>query len=106
LPDSPATSDTPTRAPARRITIFDTTLREGDQAAGFAFAPEQKLGLARALAEAGVDIIETGFPLSNRVDFETCRRIARELADFAVPAAGEARPLTAVMCRCIPEEIR
>ncbi|MFP3042704.1 2-isopropylmalate synthase [Treponema primitia] len=81
--------------PFRRITVFDTTLREGDQAAGFAFTPAHKLNMARALAAAGVDIIETGFPLSNQSDFAVCRQAACELAGR-----------TAVMCRCIPEEIR
>jgi 2-isopropylmalate synthase len=73
----------------RRIRLFDTTLRDGDQAAGFAFPAEKKLSLARALADAGVDIIETGFPLSSPAEFEVCRRIALELSG----------PLTAVMCR-------
>jgi 2-isopropylmalate synthase len=89
----------------RRIRILDTTLRDGDQAAGFAFSAEEKRALALALAEAGVDIIETGFPRSSPAEFETCRRIALELAGWrpegprsaGVPAAG--RPLTAVMCR-------
>jgi 2-isopropylmalate synthase len=81
----------------RRIRVFDASLRDGDQAAGFAFSPEAKLSLARSLAEAGVDIIETGFPLSSRTDFETCRRAALEMADFR----GEKgrRVLTALMCR-------
>jgi 2-isopropylmalate synthase len=83
----------------RRITILDTTLRDGDQAAGFAFRADKKLELALALSEAGVDIIETGFPLSSSRDFETCRLIARELA-------GQGSPLTAVLCRSIREEIR
>ncbi|WP_010260121.1 LeuA family protein [Treponema primitia] len=79
----------------RRITILDTTLRDGDQAAGFAFSPDQKLELARSLAEAGVDIIETGFPLSNRSDFNVCRQAAEEFPGR-----------TAVMCRSRPEDIR
>jgi 2-isopropylmalate synthase len=88
----------------RRIRVFDSSLRDGDQAAGFAFSPEAKLSLARSLAEAGADIIETGFPLSSQADFTACRRAALELADFH----GEPghRALTALMCRAKPRDIR
>lgn len=79
----------------RRIRIFDTTLRDGDQAAGFAFSPDEKIALARALEAAGVDLIETGFPLSSALDREVCRVLARELS---VP--------TAVMCRGRREDIK
>jgi 2-isopropylmalate synthase len=79
----------------RRIRIFDTTLRDGDQAAGFAFNSGEKVALARALEAAGVDIIETGFPLSSALDREVCRILARELS---VP--------TAVMCRGRREDIK
>ncbi|MDR0684456.1 MAG: 2-isopropylmalate synthase [Spirochaetaceae bacterium] len=81
----------------RRILVLDTTLRDGDQAAGFAFSAREKLKLGLALAEAGVDIVETGFPVSSRADFELCRRLAGELG------AGR---LTAVMCRGRLEDIR
>jgi 2-isopropylmalate synthase len=83
----------------RRIKILDTTLRDGDQAAGFAFSAEQKIVLARALAEAGVDIIETGFPLSSPRELGICRRIALDLAELPLDTAENQRPLTAVMCR-------
>jgi 2-isopropylmalate synthase len=91
----------------RRVTIFDTTLRDGDQA--FSFSANEKIALTLALAEAGVDLIETGFPLSGRIDFDVCRTAARELQaweprGFAVPG-GESRPLTAVMCRGRPGDI-
>ncbi|AEF85124.1 2-isopropylmalate synthase (Alpha-isopropylmalatesynthase) (Alpha-IPM synthetase) [Treponema primitia ZAS-2] len=88
MPDNPGN-------PPRRIILFDTTLREGDQAAGFAFSRDKKLALALSLAEAGVDIIETGFPLSNKTDYELCHLTARELPGR-----------TAVMCRSIPADIR
>jgi 2-isopropylmalate synthase len=78
----------------RRLRILDTTLRDGDQAAGFAFTVEQKIALARALAEAGIDTIETGFPLSSAADFEVCRELAREFPGR-----------TAVMCRGRREDI-
>ncbi|MDR2053390.1 MAG: 2-isopropylmalate synthase [Treponema sp.] len=94
----------------RRITVLDTTLRDGDQAAGFAFSPEAKYTIACALALAGVDIIETGFPLSNDTDFEVCRVLAREISGLSVPGGGNSgaasRPLTSVMCRGRAEDIR
>jgi 2-isopropylmalate synthase len=80
--------------PRRRLRILDTTLRDGDQAAGFAFAPEEKRAIARALVEAGLDTVETGFPLSSPADFETCRELAREFPGR-----------TAVMCRGRREDI-
>jgi 2-isopropylmalate synthase len=83
----------------RRIRVLDTTLRDGDQAAGFAFSAEQKITLARALAEAGVDIIETGFPLSSPGELGICRRIALDLAELPLDPVETQRPLTAVMCR-------
>jgi 2-isopropylmalate synthase len=94
----------------RRIIALDTTLRDGDQAAGFAFSPEAKYRIAPALALAGVDIIETGFPLSNAVDFEVCRVLAREISGLSVPGGENSgapqRPITAVMCRGNAEDIR
>jgi 2-isopropylmalate synthase len=78
----------------RRLGILDTTLRDGDQAAGCAFTVKQKIVLARALAEAGIDTIETGFPLSSPADFEVCRELAREFPGR-----------TAVMCRGRREDI-
>ena len=47
-----------------RITIFDTTLRDGEQAPGFSLTTDEKLRLARELDALGVDIIEAGFPIA------------------------------------------
>jgi isopropylmalate/homocitrate/citramalate synthase len=55
---------------ADRIHIFDTTLRDGEQSPGCSLRPAQKLVMARALAELGVDVIETGFPASSASDLE------------------------------------
>jgi 2-isopropylmalate synthase len=66
------------------------------------FSVHEKIALALALAEAGVDVIETGFPLSGRIDFEVCKTAARELRNFA---AGGDRLLSAVMCRGLPGDI-
>ncbi|MEU3524261.1 pyruvate carboxyltransferase [Streptomyces sp. NPDC038707] len=63
----------------RRVSVFDTTLRDGEQAPGNAMTPEQKLELALDLAGLGVDCVEAGFPASSPSDFEATRLIARNL---------------------------
>jgi 2-isopropylmalate synthase len=81
--------------PADRITIFDTTLRDGEQAPGFSLRVSEKLQLARHLDELGVDIIEAGFPIASEADAEAVRVIAKELP----------RPVTAALARCRREDI-
>ncbi|MDR2170826.1 MAG: hypothetical protein LBP59_11845 [Planctomycetaceae bacterium] len=71
----------------RRLIVFDTTLRDGDQAAGIAFDGCVKRTLAIALAKSGVDIIEAGFPLSSQHDFDSCCDIISALRDFPVKVA-------------------
>ncbi|TXI51293.1 MAG: 2-isopropylmalate synthase [Lysobacter sp.] len=62
-----------------RIAIFDTSLRDGEQSPGCSMTPKQKLRFAHALAELGVDIIETGFPASSDTDLGACAAIARDV---------------------------
>ncbi len=62
-----------------KVIIFDTTLRDGEQAAGTSLNLQEKLEIARQLDKLGVDIIEVGFPASSVGDFEAVRLIAREL---------------------------
>jgi len=61
------------------VQIFDTTLRDGEQSPGASMTAEQKLVIARQLEKLGVDVIEAGFAASSEGDFESVRRIAREL---------------------------
>jgi 2-isopropylmalate synthase len=65
--------------PPDRIIIFDTTLRDGEQAPGATLNVEEKLAIARQLARLGVDIIEAGFPFASPGDFEAVNKIAREV---------------------------
>ena len=51
-----------------RLVIFDTTLRDGEQAPGFSMRVQEKLTLARQLAALGVDVIEAGFPIASEAD--------------------------------------
>ena len=63
-------------SPADRVLIFDTTLRDGEQAPGFSMSRGQKLRMAQALADLGVDILEAGFPHASDDDFASVRAIA------------------------------
>ena len=62
-----------------KVIIFDTTLRDGEQAAGTSLNLSEKLEIARQLDKLGVDVIEAGFPASSVGDFEAVRLISREL---------------------------
>ena len=62
-----------------KVIIFDTTLRDGEQAAGTSLNLEEKLEIARQLDRLGVDVIEAGFPASSTGDLEAVRFVAREL---------------------------
>ncbi|MDR2313431.1 MAG: 2-isopropylmalate synthase [Spirochaetaceae bacterium] len=61
---------------SRRIIVFDTTLRDGEQAPGCSMNPQEKLEVARRLEKLGVDVIEAGFPASSPGDLESVRSIA------------------------------
>ena len=60
----------------KRVIIFDTTLRDGEQSPGFSMNIDEKLRMAEMLAELGVDVMEAGFPIASTGDFESVRRIA------------------------------
>ncbi|MGD9495920.1 MAG: 2-isopropylmalate synthase, partial [Armatimonadota bacterium] len=62
----------------RQIRIFDTTLRDGEQAPGASMDTAAKLQLARQLARLNVDVIEAGFPISSPEDFAAVKAIAQE----------------------------
>ena len=64
--------------PTRRILIFDTTLRDGEQSPGASMNLDEKLKIAHALVDLGVDIIEAGFPIASPGDFASVEQIARE----------------------------
>jgi 2-isopropylmalate synthase len=74
----------------QQVLIFDTTLRDGEQAPGFSLRTEEKVQLARQIDALGVDIIEAGFPIASPADAEAVRRIATEIR----------RPIIAGLARC------
>jgi 2-isopropylmalate synthase len=73
----------------RRVQIFDTTLRDGEQSPGISLSVEEKVEIAHQLARLKVDVIEAGFPITSEGDFEAVSRIAAEVRGPAV--AGLAR---------------
>jgi len=75
-----------------RIIIFDTTLRDGEQAAGAALTAEEKVEIARQLDRLGVDVIEAGFPLSSKGEFEAVKRISRQVRRPIICALAHAQP--------------
>ena len=77
-PHTPAFSDPAHAAPParERVLIFDTTLRDGEQAPGCSMTRAQKLRMARVLEELGVDIIEAGFPAASEVDAAAVAAVA------------------------------
>jgi len=68
----------------RRIRIFDTTLRDGEQAPGCSMNIAEKLNLARQIARLGVDVIEAGFAIASEGDFESVKAVAAEISDVTV----------------------
>ena len=62
-----------------RVLIFDTTLRDGEQSPGISLNTTEKLEIAQQLARLGVDVIEAGFPITSRGDFEAVQEIARNV---------------------------
>lgn len=72
-----------------RVIIFDTTLRDGEQAPGFSMTVDQKIRMAKQLERLGVDVIEAGFPIASDGDFESVKKIAKEIQGCQI--AGLAR---------------
>jgi len=72
---------------SRRIIVFDTTLRDGEQSPGASMNSDDKVTIARQLIRLGVDVIEAGFPFSSPGDFESVRAVAEAVGDSAVVCA-------------------
>ena len=66
------------------VYIFDTTLRDGEQSPGAAMNIEEKISIAEALEDMGVDVIEAGFPISSNGDFEAVHEIAKLVRESAI----------------------
>src|SRR5947208_2790088 len=77
------------------LIIFDTTLRDGEQSPGASMNLAEKLQVAHALRELGVDVIEAGFPIASPGDFEAVEAIARSVEG----------PIICGLARCNPDDI-
>src|SRR3954454_4958767 len=78
-----------------RVVIFDTTLRDGEQAPGFTMDVPAKVTMARALDALGVHVLEAGFPIASPADAEAVSEVAREVR----------RPVIAALARCRTQDI-
>ncbi|MEN8614532.1 2-isopropylmalate synthase [Dehalogenimonas sp. THU2] len=75
-----------------KLIIFDTTLRDGEQAAGASLNIQEKLEIARTLEALGVDVIEAGFPMTSPGDFEAVKKVASEIKGCTVCGLARATP--------------
>ena len=75
-----------------KVAIFDTTLRDGEQAAGTRLGSREKLMIARQLAQLNVDVIEAGYPNSSPEDFEAVQLICQEIQGPTICALSRAVP--------------
>ena len=82
----------------RKLQIFDTTLRDGEQSLGITLNADEKLEIARQLVRLGVDVIEAGFPASSPGDLEAVRRIGKEVKGVVV--CGLTRAVRADIDKC------
>ncbi len=80
---------------ARRIYIFDTTLRDGEQSPGISLNTREKLEIAEQLSRLGVDVIEAGFPITSQGDFDAVSTIAKNVH----------RPIICGLARCVDSDI-
>jgi 2-isopropylmalate synthase len=80
---------------ADRLTVFDTTLRDGEQAPGFSLRIDEKLKLAHQLTALGVDVIEAGFPIASEADAEAVRMVSTHIRG----------PVVAALARCNEKDI-
>ncbi|MCK5437587.1 MAG: 2-isopropylmalate synthase, partial [Desulfobulbaceae bacterium] len=78
-----------------KIIIFDTTLRDGEQSPGASMNMQEKFRLAQQLVKLNVDVIEAGFPIASKGDFDCVKNIADHIRDVRV--AG--------LCRCNKKDI-
>jgi 2-isopropylmalate synthase len=79
----------------RIVKFFETTLRDGEQTPGINYFAEEKLEIARALADMGFDTLDCGFAISGQPEFEAIQLIARNVSNAEICS----------ICRCFPEDI-
>mmetsp|Transcript_28084 Transcript_28084/g.23570 ORF Transcript_28084/g.23570 Transcript_28084/m.23570 type:complete len:663 (-) Transcript_28084:659-2647(-) len=85
LNQKPTAHDIATGRDPRRVKVFDTTLRDGEQSPGCSMTSEEKLQVAKQLHKLGVDIIEAGFPVASLDDFAAVKQIAETVGQMENP---------------------
>ncbi len=90
-PDVPGSSSEAV-AQTDQVRIFDTTLRDGEQAPGIALTKAEKVEIAEQLARLGVDVIEAGFPISSEGEFDAVREIATSVRGPVIAALARVTP--------------
>jgi len=83
-----AKAKTTTKDDRHVVKIFDTTLRDGEQAPGNSMNIEEKLRLAKQLQKLNVDIIEAGFPIASDGDFEAVKKLLKPSRALKSPACA------------------
>jgi 2-isopropylmalate synthase len=86
------------------VSIFDTTLRDGEQSPGATLTSSEKLEIAHALARLGVDVMEAGFPAASPDDLEAVRQIAVEVGNRS-PLPGREPPIICGLARATRDDI-
>ncbi|MGH3442640.1 MAG: 2-isopropylmalate synthase [Nitriliruptorales bacterium] len=88
------------------VTIFDTTLRDGEQAPGISLDAREKVEIATQLARLQVDVIEAGFPVASKGDWDAVKAVAEEIgANGDLSGARGAPPAIAALARCVDGDI-
>ena len=76
---------------SEKVLIFDTTLRDGEQSPGASMNLEEKVSIAKCLEELKVDMIEAGFPIASKGDYESVQAIASEVKDCQIAGLARAK---------------
>ncbi|HEX2026480.1 MAG TPA: 2-isopropylmalate synthase [Nitriliruptorales bacterium] len=87
------------------VVIFDTTLRDGEQAPGISLDAREKVEIATQLARLRVDVVEAGFPAASRGDFSAVKAVAEEVGAGAGDGEGRPAPVIAALARCVHGDI-
>ena len=92
------------------VTIFDTTLRDGEQSPGISLDAREKVEIAEQLARLNVDVIEAGFSAASPGDFDAVKAVAEEVGNATRPAEADGEvdrepPVIAALARAMPGDI-
>ncbi|CAO3613951.1 unnamed protein product [Cunninghamella blakesleeana] len=91
----------------KKLIIFDTTLRDGEQSPGVTLNTDEKIEIAKQLSRLGVDVLEAGFPIASNGDFDAVQRIAREVGPLMEGREKIGQPMTICgLARAVPGDIK